>query len=178
MEQWKFPEEDGEYEEYDPETARILFHEWVSVLELSCMWQMAKVRWRAVKEILKLCYQVGQKDLIYLLTLSDKLGISKIRDNFIRCLNDLAPVELIQLGIKLPVYSFLLNGYAGLVMQIGGISTEHEELLGTKTTSKLLRIRDKYLQNEQSDFRYSRKYTIVSEVKQSFSEELEETIWK
>jgi hypothetical protein len=182
MEQLKFPAEgdeyEYEYEEYDPETARILFQEWVSVLELSCMWQMAKVRQWAVKEILKLRYQVGQKDLIYLLTLSDKLGISGIRNKFIRRLSeDLEPVELIQLGIELPVYSLLLSGYAGLVMQLGGISTEHEELLGTQTMSKLFRIRDKYLQDQRRGLSRNKR-SMMSEVKQLFAEELKETIWK
>jgi len=179
MEQRNFLGKDDVYKEYDSETAQILFQEWASVLELSCMWQMAKVRKRAVQEILKLLYQVGQKDLIYLLTLSDKLGISKIRDIFIRRLSEnLKPVKLIQLGIELRVSSFLLNGYAGLAMQMGGISTEHEELLGMKATSKLFRIRDKHLQEKARRFDYRSKPSVMSEVKQLFAEELKESIQK
>ena len=179
MELRNFLGEDDEYKEYDSETAQILFQEWASVLELSCMWQMAKVCKRAVQEILKLLYQVGQKDLIYLLTLSDKLEIPKTRNIFIRHLSkDLEPVKLIQLGIELRVHSLLLNGYTGLVVQIGGISTEHEELLGMKKTSKLFRIRDKYLQNQQHcGFEYERS-VLMSEVEQLFAEELKETIRK
>jgi hypothetical protein len=171
MEQWKFLGDDDEYEEHDSDTARILFQEWASVLELSCMWQMAKVRKRAFQEILTLLYQVDQKDLIYLLTLSDKLGIPKIRDIFIRRLSEnLEPVKLVQLGIELRVYSLLLNGYAGLVVQTDGISTEDEALLGMKVTSKLFRIRDKYLQQ------YGDKRTVMSEVNRLFAEELKETM--
>jgi hypothetical protein len=180
MEQWTCPGEDDEYEEYDSETARILFQEWISVLELSCMWQMTKVRKRAVEEIPRLHYQVGQKDLIYLLTLSDKLGILNIRNRFIRCLSeDLEPIELIRLGIELPVYSFLLNGYARLVVHISGISTEHEELLGMKTTSKLFRIRDEYLRDQRHRGYIScDKHSVMYKVTQLFAEELKETIWK
>jgi hypothetical protein len=178
-EQRNFLGKDDVYKKYDSETAQILFQEWASVLELSCMWQMTKVRKRAVQEILKLLYQVGQKDLIYLLTLSDKLGISKIRDIFIRRLSEiLKPVELIQLGIELRVSSFLLNGYAGLAMQMGGISTEHEELLGMKATSKLFRIRDKHLQEKERHYDYRGKPSVMSEVKQLFAEELEESTQK
>jgi len=173
------PGEDVGYEDYDSETARILFLEWVSVLDLSCMWQMAEVRQRATKDILKLLDQVGQKDLIYLLTLSDKLGISEIRDRFIECLSkSLEPVKLIQLGIELPMYSLLVNGYARLVMQEDGISTEHEELLGMKTTSKLFRIRDKYLQ-ERGRYYFNRgSVSVIAEVELLFAEELKETLWK
>jgi hypothetical protein len=178
MEPSKFPGEDENYEEYDPETARILFQEWVSVLELSCMWQMVKVRQRAVEKILKLCCQVGQKDLIYLLTLSDKLGMLGIRNRF-RCLREnLDPIELIRIGIELPVYPLLLSGYPRLVMQTDDISTEHEELLGTKMTSKLFQIRDTYLQNRRDRTFYDGKPVVMSEVKQVFAEELKETIWK
>jgi hypothetical protein len=178
MEQRKFPDDDDEYQEYDSETARIPFQEWVSVLEFSCMWQMAKVRKRAVEEILRLYYQVGREDLIYLLTLLDKLGIPNIRNRFIRSISqNVDPVELIRLGIELPVYSFILNGYAGLVVQDRGISTEHEDLLGAKTTSKLFRIRDQYLKNHPC-FGRGDKRSVMSEVKRLFAEELEETIWK
>ena len=139
---------------------------------------MAKVRKRAFQEILKLLYQVEQKDLIYLLTLSDKLGIPKIRDTFIRRLSEnLEPVKLIQLGIELRVYSLLLNGYAGLVVQTDGISTEDEVLLGMKVTSKLFRIRDKYLQQYQDcESGYGDKRTVMSEVNRLFAEELKETM--
>jgi hypothetical protein len=107
-------------------------------------------------------------------------GISKIRDIFIRRLSEnLEPVKLVQLGIELRVYSLLLNGYAGLVVQIDGISTEDEALLGMKVTSKLFRIRDKYLQKYQDcDFGYGDKRIVMSEVKRLFPEELKETIQK
>jgi len=137
MEQCKFSSRAEEYN-LDSGTAQILFQEWVSVLELTCMWQMAKVCERVIEEISNLFHQVGHQDLIYLLKVLDKLGISEIRDRFIEHLSDgLEPIKLIKLGIEFPIYSLLINGYAMLAMQKGGISTEHEELLGMRTTSKL-----------------------------------------
>jgi len=53
-----------------------------------------------------------------------------------------------------------------------------EELLGMKATSKLFRIHDKHLQNQQNHgywYRDSRN-SVMSEVKQLFAEELKETI--
>ena len=178
VEQWQ---EDDERKKYDSETARTLFQEWASVLELSCMWQMANVRQRAVEEILKLLYQVGRKDWIYLLTLSNKLGISKIRNRFIQCLSEnLKPVEKIQLGIELRVYSLLHTGYVALVVRTAGISTEDEELLGKKATSKLFRLRDKYLKRRAPFDPDNRglKQGVMSEVKELFTEELKETVQK
>lgn len=179
MEQCKFPLR-AEEDDLDSETARILFQEWVSALELSCMWQMAKVRERIIEEISMLFHQVGQQDLIYLLKVSDKLGISEIRDRFIESLSGhLEPINLIKLGIEFQIYSFLINGYARLAMQKGGISTEHEELLGMKTTSKLFRIRDGYLQNRRSSFYYGdNRDGVMREVKQLFAEEFMETLWQ
>jgi hypothetical protein len=168
----------GKKNDLGSETAQMLFQEWLSVLELSCMWQMAKVRERADEEISKLSYQVSEKDLIYLLTLLDKLGILEIRDRYIKCLSqDLKPVKLIRIGIELPVYSFLLNGYAGLVMQESGILAEHEELLGMKTTSKLFRIRDEYLQGQRAYYVYTNKDSVMDELKRLCAEELKETLW-
>jgi hypothetical protein len=178
MEQCKFSSRAEEYN-LDSGTARILFREWVSVLELTCMWQMAKVRERVIEEISKLFHQVGHQDLIYLLKVLDKLGISEIRDRFIECLSEgLEPIKLIKLGIEFPIYSLLVNGYAMLAMQKGGISTEHEELLGMRTTSKLFRIRDGYLQKMRSSYDWGDKDGVMREVKQSFAEEFTETLWQ
>jgi hypothetical protein len=172
----------GEKNNLDSETVQTLFQAWLSVLELSCMWQMDKVRERADEEIWKLSYRLSEKDLIYLLTLLDKLGISETRDRYItRLSQDLRPVKLIRIGKELPVYSFLLNGYAGLVMQESGILTEHEELLGMKTTSKLFRIRDGYLQKQRRsgsiNYSMTNKDSIMRELKQLCAEELKETLW-
>jgi hypothetical protein len=172
----------GEKNNLDSETVQTLFQEWLSVLELSCMWQMDKVRERADEEIWNLSYRLSEKDLIYLLTLLDKLGILETRDRYItRLSQDLGPVKLIRIGKELPVYSFLLNGYAGLVMQDSGILTEHEELLGMKTTSKLFRIRDGYLQKKRRsgsiDYFTTNKDSIMRELKQLCAEELKEALW-
>lgn len=173
----------GDDDDLDSETARTLFQEWLSVFELSCMWRMAKVRKRADEEISKVSHQVSEKDLICLLTLLDKLGILEIRDRYIKNLSrDLEPVKLIRIGIELPVYSFLLNGYARLVMQKSGILIEHEELLGMKTTSKLFRVRDEYLQgldsNSHLDYYHHQDFRLRVMHELEKMEELKEALWR
>ena len=80
----------------------MLWDEWASVLELSCMWQMSKVREMAVQEILRLHKQAGTECQKVLLKLSNRLGIREIRDAVIRALSRaLGPVEQIQLGTEL-----------------------------------------------------------------------------
>jgi hypothetical protein len=83
MEQWKFLGE--RMNDLTQETARILFQEWASVLELSCMWQMAKVRERADQEISKLSLSSRPKGLdISVDTVRTSWGSREIRDIFIR----------------------------------------------------------------------------------------------
>ena len=173
MEQCKFPSGADECH-LDSEAARILFHEWVSALELSYMWQMTEVRERVIEEISNLFPRVGNQDLIHLLKVSDKLGISEIRDRLIdRLSKSLEPIELIKLGTEFPINSLLVHGYASLAMQKGGISAKHEELLGMKTTSKLFRIRDGYLQKWLNA--YTNKDDVMREVEQLFAEEFSDT---
>ena len=149
----------------------MLWNDWASALELSCMWQMAGLREIAVKEILHVQRGVdadGQKDL---LRLSTKTGIREIRDAAINALSGfLLPVEQIQLGIEFQVYSLLLEGYIQMVQARGGIPVEHEKLLGRKATGKLFRIRDEYLQGRRRTF-------VVDKIKQVFSEELRDAVW-
>ena len=131
---------------------------------------MVTVRKRVIEEISKLFHQVGHQDLIYLLKVSDKLGISEMRDRVIECLSEsLEPIKLIKLGIEFPIYSLLVNGYAKLTMQKGDITIEHEELLRMKTTSKLFR------RNGRSRYYWDDKDGVTHEVKELFAEELTET---
>jgi len=155
----------------------ILCNEWASALELSCMWHMAKVRERAVKEILRLQDGIPTDDQMSLLRLSTKLGIREIRDATIQALSGaLQPVERIHLGIESQVDSWLIEGYRQLVQAQGGISVEHEERLGWKTTSKLFRIRDEYLHMLQD--RYSNNSGFVTDkIKELFAEELQDAVW-
>jgi len=153
-------------------------NDWASALELSCMWQMAGVREMAVKEILQRQGWVsadGQKDL---LRLSTKLGIREIRDAAITVLSgSLRPVEQIQLGIELQVDYWLLEGYTQMVQARGGISAEHEKLLGRKTTGKLFRIRDEYLRRVHVRFGSTARASAVDKIRQVFSEELRDAVW-
>jgi hypothetical protein len=153
---------------------------WASALELSCMWQMDKVREMSVKEISQLQDRLNTKDQTDLLRLSTKLGVTEIRAGSIQLLSDtLQPVEQIQLGIELQVHSWLLEGCAQLVRARGGISLEHEKVLGRKTTSKLFRIRDEYLRKIR-DRRKSKSMASAfarSSIKEVFAEELKDAGW-
>jgi hypothetical protein len=109
------------------------------------MWQMANVREKAVEEILQLQDRITTDDQVHLLRLSTKQEITEIRNKSIQRLSGtFRKVELLQLGIELHVESLLRLGFKQLVES--GISNEDAELLGRETTSKLLRIRDQYLQ--------------------------------
>ena len=158
----------------------MLFNEWVAVLELSCMWQMATVREMAVRKILD--YRVGadgQKDI---LKLSSRLGITEIRDAAIRALSStLQPIEMVELGIDWKVDSWLLQGYKQLVEAPGGISEEDEHRLKWERASKLFRIRDEYLQtlHKHSSSRQSSiaNNIVLSQIKEMFAKELEDAVW-
>jgi hypothetical protein len=79
----------------------MLWDKWASVLKLSCMWQMTKVREMAVQEILWLHKQAGTECQKVLLRLSNKLGIREICDAVIQALSGaLGPVKQIQLGME------------------------------------------------------------------------------
>ena len=160
----------------------MLWDEWASVLELSCMWQMSKVREMAVQEILRLHKQAGTECQKVLLKLSNRLGIRDIRDAVIRALSRaLGPVEQIQLGTEYQVDSWLLEGYKQLVLMKDGISAEDEEHLGWKTTSKLFRVRDAYLLQTQFFCGYYGfslfNYIFTPLVQEMFAEELESARW-
>ena len=160
----------------------MLSDEWASVLELSCMWEMSKVREMAVKEILRLHNQAGTDCQKVLLKLSNRLGIKEIRDAVIQALygnGALGPVEQIQLGTEYQVDSWLLEGYTKLVLMKEGITAEHEEHLGWKTTSKLFRVRDAYLLQMQypvGGFTHF-DFIVTPLVREIFAEELKAAGW-
>jgi hypothetical protein len=160
----------------------MLCKDWVAVLELSCMWQMATVRKTAAQKILEFLVTIGADDQLELLRLSTRLGIAEIRDAAIQALfGVLQPIELVQLGNELQVDLWLLQGYQQLVEAPEGISVEDEKRLGWKTTSKLFRIRDEYLQTLYKKPRRFNSTTarniVPSKIKAVFAEELEEAVW-
>jgi hypothetical protein len=154
----------------------VLCKDWVAVLELSCMWQMATVRETAAKKIVEFMVMISADDQLELLRLSTRLGVADIREAAIKALfGVLQPVELVQLGTELQVESWLLQGYQRLVEAPEGISVEDEKRLGWKTTSKLFRIRDEYLQTPyQSSWSYNK---VPSKIQEVFAEELKEAAW-
>jgi len=151
--------------------------EWASVLELSCKWQMAKIRKTAVEQILKLQHLVRDNVQQDLLRLANKLGIIEIRNTAIQRLSAHAflPVETIKLGNELQADSLVICGYKKLIRMKGGISEEHEKQLGRKTTSKLFRIRDAFLRGlEDGGIGF---YQIDDKIKEEFAKELEAVVW-
>jgi len=161
----------------------MLWDEWASVLELSCMWQMTTVQEIAVQEILQLHKRAGTDCQKVLLKLSNKLGIRELRDAVIQALSGaLRPVEQIQLGTEFRVDSWLLEGYKQLVLT--GISAEDEEHLGWKTTSKLFRMRDTYLLQSQLFSGYyghsqvgTFNFIVMPLMLETFAEELKAAGW-
>jgi hypothetical protein len=151
--------------------------EWASVLELSCKWQMGDVQKTAVEQILKLQPLVSHRVQLDLLRLANKLGIVEIRDSAIPKLYYYHPVESIRLGNELQVDSLVLRGYKQLILMEGGISEEHEEQLGRKTTSKLFRIRDAYLQGLEDECYTFDLIDTMDKIKEEFAEELEAAVW-
>jgi hypothetical protein len=169
----------GEKSQILPSKKPMPWNEWASVLELSCMWQMAKVRNLAIKAILE--HRGSADDQKALLRLSTKLGITEIRDSAIQALSGaLQPIERVQFGIECQVKEWLFEGYKQLVE--GGISIDQEGRLGWKTTSKLFRIREQYLQAMKS-YSYNangimRASSIaVHQIQQVFAEELKDAVW-
>ena len=149
------------------------------MLELSSKWQMDKIQKIAVEQILKLQHLVRVNVQQDLLRLANKLGIIEIRNAAIQMLSfALLPVECIQLGNELQAASLVLRGYVQLVQMAGGISEEHEERLGRKTTSKLFRIRDTYLQGVEGEgLSFSLIDLVTDKIKEEFAEELRAAVW-
>lgn len=158
----------------------MLCEEWISVLELSCMWQMDKVQEMAVQRIIKFQDSSESSDgQMELLRLSTKLGIKEIRDAVVQTLSGaLQPAELVRRGIEWRVDSWLLQGYKQLVEAPAGILAEDEKRLGWKTTSKLFRIRDEYL--HQLQYAYvgtTPRDFVMWKIREVFAEELKDAAW-
>jgi hypothetical protein len=165
--------DDNEYDskDYDEcDSIHLLYCQWSSVLELSCMWQMVDVRQKVVKEILQLQDRITTDDQVHLLKLSTKLEITEIRDRSIQELSWVfCEVKLVQLGMELQAESLVRSGFKQLVEGPANISMEHAELLGRETTSKLLRIRDEYLRPTRRHH-----FDVTNEIQLVFAEELQD----
>jgi hypothetical protein len=150
----------------------MIWSDWASVLELSCMWQMPMIQAEAIRNILG--FDVNSAEWKSLLKLSTKLEVTEIRDRAIENLSGvLQPVEMIEVGIDCAVRSLLFAGYKRLVEGQGGISEEDEKRLGHKTTSRLFRMRDQFLQDKYYSIRAPWIF-IKEEIEKVFAEELRE----
>jgi len=167
-------------EEYDldSETARILFQEWVQCLKLSCMWQMAKVRERVIEEISTLFHQVGHQDLIYLLKVLDKLGISEIRDRFIERLSgSLEPIKLIKLGIDSQYIRCWSTDTQGWLCR-KAVSRPNMRSIGYEDHIKTIP-NTRWISAKTAELLLlGDKDGVMREVEQLFAEEFMETLWQ
>ena len=65
-----------------------------------------------------------------------------------------------------------------MIQASAGVSVEHEQLLDRKTTSKLFRIRDAYLQTWRGNpYSSAAIDDATAQIKEAFSEELEAAVW-
>jgi hypothetical protein len=139
------------------------------------MWQMPKIQEMAVQNILGHTGDVA--DWKFLLKFSHKLQITEITDKGVQKLSDaLLPIEMIEFGIECPAPLLLRRGYKELVEGSGGISEEDEERLGWETTSKLLRIREQYLQDSIT-WRRDSNIIVDDEIDKVFSQQLKDAGW-
>ena len=147
--------------------------EWTAVLELSCMWQMEKIRQISIQKILQDTIPAHEHQ--HLLSVSTKLAIGEIRDRAIQVLSsNLSTAKRIQLGIQYQVDLWLRDGYRELIMGQSSISAEVEGILGWETTSKLFRIREEYLKGLGT---VSGSTFVGDKIEEVFAQELRDAVW-
>jgi len=140
------------------------------------MWQMEKIRQISVQKILQDTIPAHEHQ--YLLSVSTKLGIVEIRNRSINVLSpNLSAAKRIQLGIQYQVDLWLRDGYRELIEGPSGISAEAERLLGWEVTSKLFRIREKYLKSTSGSGKRLPDTFVRNEIENMFAQELRDAAW-
>jgi hypothetical protein len=171
------PIEDGNAHKVDrhmhilAEEAALSLAEWTSVLKLSAMWQMDRLRKIVVEKMSKLTVTVTAEEWVAVLDMSVLHQLSDARALAIERLSrpgNIAGVDKILLARKHKIESWLWDGYQEVVIRDQCFSDEEEDRLGWKTVSKLYRVRDRY-------FRYSED--IRAHIGKAFEAELREMGW-
>jgi hypothetical protein len=123
--------------------------EWTSVLKLSAIWQMDRVREIAVERMTRIT--AGLTEWMAVLDLSIAHQLLEVRELAMRRLSTCAEtgVSRILLARKYQVDAWMREGCQQLVERRECFSDEEEEELGWKTVSKLYRIRDKRFTDSQ-----------------------------
>jgi hypothetical protein len=126
------------------------WQEWASVHRLSTMWEMERVRGNAIARIVRLHDSLDEWTT--LLRWSTDCGVTELRDIAIRALrfrvNEIQGVEKLSLAREYKVGEWLLAGYMHFVERDGEILIEEEEHMGWERTSRLFRLRHRYLRGQ------------------------------
>lgn len=85
----------------------------------------------------------------------------------------LREIQKVQLARECNIADWLVDSYSELVRRDAEIEEDEENLLGRETTSKLFRIRDKYLQARYTIMGIGSTYDIDSAIHAAFKAELE-----
>jgi hypothetical protein len=158
----------------NPQTSTMSWRDWASVYKLSNDWCMETIREKALEKISTL--PVNIEEWTAVLRLSTAWGMSGTRKKAIQRLNDyeIDAMTLIDLAMQCKVPHWLLRGYQKLVQRYEDITVEEIERLSWKTTSILLRIRDRYLSSDRHRRPASYSYNPAADLRSDFCAELKE----
>jgi hypothetical protein len=117
--------------------------EWTSVLKLSTMWRIDKLRALAVKTMSNL--SASEEEWITLLKVSSEHQFVDVRELAIQtltALHTMSPLKKILVAKECMIPDWLLDGLVEFLVRKPTISVEEEDQLGLKTTTKLFRLRE------------------------------------
>jgi hypothetical protein len=128
--------------------------QWATVLKLSAMWQMEKVQEKAISCIVHRKVRFGWHitGWIYILRSSTEWGTPKLRDRAIHQLDShVKGADRIHLGMECRIGEWFLSGCMELVVRDDEISLVEEKVIGWEMTSKLFRLRHRYIRGQIDD---------------------------
>lgn len=153
------------------------------------MWLLDNMQENALEHLSSL--PTDTNEWITALAWSTKCDVPKIREKALQQLDcEVRGIDRVELAKEYKVGDWLLSGYQELVEREDEISAEEEIRLGRQTTSKLFRVRDRYLRNNGGRGSSSNKskgkvkgrksyprpitaYDPVSDIRRDFQAELE-----
>jgi hypothetical protein len=116
--------------------------QWFSVLKLASMWAMDEMREEAIERIVSL--PSSAEEWIEVLKVSTSRRVSELRNKAIAHLSqNLRLVDRVSLAVECQVLRWYVLSCRELVFRDETISEYDEERLGSQTTIKLLRLRDR-----------------------------------
>jgi len=147
--------------------------EWTSVLELSAMWQMDRLRQIAVNRMSKLGATAGEWTAVLDMPVRQQLLDARtLAIQQLSYYSNIAGVDKILLARKYKVEQWFREGCQELVQRRECFSDEDKERLGWKTVIKLYRVRDVMYHG------YSGSYTDpAAGIGEEFEAELKDMGW-